>query len=76
MRFREAWVRIGLAGLLPGAAGRDADLIISARNLGLWTDYTGADPEAGQTLGPSVSHSEYLAMPNLRTVTVRLRMAW
>ena len=76
VRLREAWLRIGLTDLLPGALGREAYLLISARNLATWTDYRGADPEAGQFLGPSSTHGEYLAMPLVRTVSIRLQMAW
>lgn len=48
-------------------------LTIAGRNLGLWTDYTGLDPEANESGGSSnFTQGEFNTQPPVRTITFRL----
>jgi TonB-linked SusC/RagA family outer membrane protein len=53
-----------------------ASLVLSGRNLGTWTDYTGLDPELNQVAGANFSSREFLTQPPVRTWILRLNLGF
>jgi len=51
---------------------RDASLVFAARNLHLWTKYTGTDPESNYTTGDVQTDFETLSPPTYFTVRLNL----
>lgn len=76
IRFRElalTWrVPQSLVSKLP--ASRNASITVAGRNLALWTDYTGIDPE--QAYGQGDVPLELLTQPPLRSFTVRVNLGF
>jgi TonB-linked SusC/RagA family outer membrane protein len=51
---------------------KDASLVFSARNLHLWTNYTGVDPESNYTTGDVQTDFETISPPSYFTVRLNL----
>jgi hypothetical protein len=51
-------------------------LTLAGKNLAVWTDYTGFDPEVNSTPGGNFNTSDFLTQPPLRIWTVRLNLAF
>ena len=76
-RLREAAV----AYELPGAWARRVraervSVILTGRNLGTLTDYSGVDPEASRDNSDTRGNEEFFATPPLRYVTLRLNLGF
>ena len=74
IRLREVSATITLprewANLL---RSQGASLQIAGRNLGLWTDYTGVDPEVNSSQGAN-SRSEFLTVPQAKRFVARINL--
>lgn len=75
LKWRELSVRFdappALAEISPVLAG--ASLTLAGRNLGIWTDYGGVDPEINETGGSTnFTQAETATQPPPRTLTARL----
>ena len=53
-----------------------ATLTVGARNLALWTDYLGADPEVISAAGASFSRTDFLTLPNPRRFIARVNVTF
>lgn len=53
-----------------------ATLTLGARNLALWTDYLGADPEMISAAGASFSRTDFLTLPNPRRFIARVNVTF
>jgi len=53
-----------------------ATLTVGARNLALWTDYLGADPEMISAAGASFSRTDFLTLPNPRRFIARVNVTF
>lgn len=53
-----------------------ASLTIGGRNLALWTNYTGFDPEVNSNNGANFTTSDFLAQPPTRQWTTRLNITF
>jgi outer membrane receptor protein involved in Fe transport len=63
-----AWLgRLGASGL---------SFTLAGRNLGLWTDYTGFDPEINFNGTSNFSTAEFLTQPQVRYWTARVNLNW
>jgi TonB-linked SusC/RagA family outer membrane protein len=51
-------------------------LTLAGRNLGLWTDYTGFDPEINFNGTSNFSTAEFLTQPQVRYWTARVSIGW
>jgi TonB-linked SusC/RagA family outer membrane protein len=72
-RFREASIAYELpVGLARRARAERLNLILTGRNLGVITDYTGVDPESAQSNSDERGNEEFFATPPLRYITLRL----
>jgi TonB-linked SusC/RagA family outer membrane protein len=72
-RFREASAAFELpTSLARRARASRLSLVLTARNLGVITDYTGVDPEASRDNSDTRGNEEYFATPPLRYLTLRL----
>jgi hypothetical protein len=47
-------------------------LTLAGRNLGLWTDYTGFDPELNSNNGANFTTVDFLTNPPTRRFTARI----
>ncbi|HYW32236.1 MAG TPA: SusC/RagA family TonB-linked outer membrane protein [Gemmatimonas sp.] len=78
VRFRELSVvyRVGerWAGRL--AKARSLDVVLSARNLGLWSDYTGIDPESNYFGGARGTVSDFQTAPPPSYFTIRFNLGY
>lgn len=60
-----------------GAMGADrASLTLTGRNLGLWTDYSGLDPEINSTGQANFTTQEFLSQPPVRRWTARVNLTF
>ncbi len=50
------------------------NVILTGRNLGVITNYSGVDPEAAQSNSDTRGTEEYFATPPLRYLTLRLNL--
>jgi hypothetical protein len=62
---------------VPAAAARilksgGLSLTLAGRNLGLWTDYTGFDPEVISNPGANFTTTDFLTNPPGRSYTLRV----
>jgi outer membrane receptor protein involved in Fe transport len=53
-----------------------ASLTLSGNNLGLWTDYTGLDPEISSTGQTNFTTEEFMSQPPVRTWKARLNLTF
>jgi TonB-linked SusC/RagA family outer membrane protein len=53
-----------------------ASLTLSGNNLGLWTDYTGLDPEISSTGQSNFTTEEFMSQPPVRTWKARLNLTF
>jgi len=68
---------VGMTWVVPAAAARilksgGLSLTLAARNLRLWTDYTGFDPEVLTTPGANFGATDFLTNPPGRSYTLRV----
>jgi hypothetical protein len=76
-RFREASVAYTVPTRIAGAIRASAlNIVLTGRNLGLKTNYSGVDPEASRDNSDSRGAEEYFATPPLRVVTLRLNVTF
>ena len=77
-KLREVSVRYTLPELITGRIGASrGTLTVSGRNLGVWTDYTGMDPEINWNgSGDNFGISEFLTQPPVRYYTARLNLTF
>lgn len=78
LRFQELSLRMTApdawaAGLF-GASS--AELVLSARNLAMWTDYTGVDPSVNRFGTQNFGRMEFLTVGPPRRLTARLNLSW
>jgi hypothetical protein len=52
------------------------NLILTGRNLAVWTNYSGVDPEAARDNSDTRGAEEYFATPPLRVITLRLNVTF
>ena len=80
VRLREVALTFALPDrLLRGTRASGASLTLAGRNLALWTDYTGFDPEvnslaAGLGANANFGNADFLAQPPVRAFTARLSL--
>lgn len=75
VRLREVSLTASLPERLAARAGaRGASLSLAGRNLGLWTDYTGSDPEINFAGQANFSRAEFLSQPPIRSYSLRLNL--
>ncbi len=53
-----------------------ATLTVGGRNLGLWTNYLGADPEMISAAGASFSRTDFLTVPQSRRLIARVNLTF
>jgi TonB-dependent starch-binding outer membrane protein SusC len=53
-----------------------ATITLGARNVALWTDYLGADPEMISAAGASFSRTDFLTVPNPRRLIARVNVTF
>ena len=76
-KFRELSLTFGLPNrLLQRVGGREASLVLAGRNLGVWTDYTGIDPEVNQSGQANFVTSDFMNQAPVRYFTARLNLAF
>ena len=68
---------VSMTWVVPAAAARlfktgGLSLTLAGRNLGLWTDYTGFDPEVISNPGANFTTTDFLTNPPGRSYTVRV----
>jgi hypothetical protein len=51
-------------------------VVLTGRNLGVITDYTGVDPEAAQSNNDARGNEEYFSTPPLRIMTLRMNFSF
>lgn len=66
----QAWVR------KIGTRAETVSLTIGGRNLALWTNYTGFDPEVNSNNGTNFTTADFLAQPPTRQWTTRLNITF
>ena len=72
-RWREASAALALPNSLASRLrARDASLVFTARNLHLWTGYTGVDPESNYSTGDVQTDFETVAPPTYFTFRLNL----
>ncbi|MEP6494089.1 MAG: SusC/RagA family TonB-linked outer membrane protein [bacterium] len=72
-RLRELSAVVALPNAISNRLrARDASLVFAARNLHLWTKYTGADPEANYTTGDVQTDFETVSPPTYLTFRLNL----
>jgi len=72
-RFREASISYQMPTRWANAFRAERwNLVLTGRNLGVITDYTGVDPEAAQSSGDTRGNEEYFSTPPLRYFTFRM----
>jgi TonB-linked SusC/RagA family outer membrane protein len=77
VRLREVSLTASLPTRLAQRAGaRGASVSLAGRNLGLWTDYTGSDPEINFAGQANYSRAEFLSQPPVRSYSVRLNLTF
>jgi TonB-linked SusC/RagA family outer membrane protein len=77
LRFRELSATYTVPDSWPKLIGaRGATITFAARNLGLATDYTGTDPEAGYFTGVSGLQSEFQTAPPQQFFTFRFNVTF
>ena len=79
-RFRELSVTYTLPSRLLGSTGATrASITLAGRNLGLWTDYEGLEPEAsfnGGTRGGAFGQWEQNVLPQLRQLVATVNLSF
>jgi len=76
VKLRELWVRLSLPGAASVMRASELTVVVSARNLLTWTDYSGEDPETVSFFGPSFRAGDRFGQPHLRSVAIRLELVW
>ena len=76
-RLREAAVAYDLpTGWARRVRAERLGIILTGRNLGVLTDYTGVDPEVAQSNNDTRGNEEFFGTPPLRYVTLRLNVGF
>lgn len=77
VRFRELSVTYSLPESLAGQIGASrASLSVGARNLALWTDYRGADPEVLSAATTGFGRTDFLTVPQPRSLIARVNVTF
>ena len=72
LRLREIAIRWRIPAIGSRYLGMDADLTVAGRNLAMWTNYRGLDPEISYQPPDILPRQEFLTMPIPRELVVRL----
>ncbi|MFQ5537853.1 MAG: SusC/RagA family TonB-linked outer membrane protein [Gemmatimonadota bacterium] len=76
-RLREVSVTFNAPESMSESLGASRlSLTLSGRNLGLWTDYSGLDPEISSTGQSNFTASEFLSQPPVRMWTARVNLSF
>jgi TonB-linked SusC/RagA family outer membrane protein len=75
------WRELSVAYELPTAWANKLrssrwNVVLTGRNLAVWTNYTGVDPEAAQSNGDTRGNEEYFSTPPLRIMTLRMNFSF
>lgn len=78
VKWRELAITLNAPATLPSylRAFRGASVTLAGRNLAVWTDYTGIDPEIVEAATLSFNQSEFNTQPPVRYYTARLNFAF
>jgi TonB-linked SusC/RagA family outer membrane protein len=77
VRLRELSLTLGLpARLATSLRASGASVTLAGRNLGLWSDYSGADPEINSSGQLNFSRNDFLGQPPVRTYTARFQLTF
>lgn len=78
VKLREVSLSWSLPESIAGRMGAErAQVVLSGRNLGVWTDYTGMDPEINWNgSGDNFGVSEFLTQPPVRYYTLRVNFTF
>jgi hypothetical protein len=61
---------------LAAAGASGASVVLSGRNLGLWTDYTGLDPETNSYGGRLFVRADAYAAPMTRRLSIAINLTY
>ncbi|HET7584518.1 MAG TPA: TonB-dependent receptor [Gemmatimonadaceae bacterium] len=76
-RLRELSATIDAPARVAARLGASrASLTLAGRNLALWSDYPGFDPEVNGALGRGLGRADFFTQPLTREYTVRVNVAW
>ena len=76
-RLREVSVTFAAPKRWAAAAkAENLSLTLAGRNLAVWTDYKGLDPEVTSTPNQNFSTSDFLTLPPVRYLTARINLAF
>lgn len=75
------WRELSVAYEMPSAWANKLrasrwNVVLTGRNLAVWTNYTGVDPEAAQSNGDTRGNEEYFSTPPLRIMTLRMNFSF
>lgn len=77
VKLREVAVTLFAPRSLARRAGvRDVSLTIAGRNLGMWTDYSGMDPEVNVSAQANFTSADFLTQPQVRYWVARLNLTF
>jgi len=75
--LREVSVTYNLPQALSSKIGfARTSLTLSGQNLGVWTDYSGLDPEISSTGQTNFVTQEFLSQPPIRSWKIRLNLSF
>lgn len=76
-RLREVAATLSLpAGIARRLRATSASLTVGGRNLALWTDYTGSDPEVLSNANAGFSRSDFLTVPPSRRWVIKANLSF
>jgi TonB-linked SusC/RagA family outer membrane protein len=77
VRLREVSVTAGIpARFARRVRARDLSVTLAGRNLAVWTDYKGLDPEITSTPGANFTSSDFLTVPPARVWSARVNLSF
>lgn len=77
VKLREVAVTLFAPQSVARRAGvRDVSLTIAGRNLGMWTDYSGLDPEVNVSAQANFTAADFLTQPQVRYWVARLNLTF
>ena len=76
-RLREISITYNAPGTFASKLGFSrVSLTLSGQNLGLWTDYSGLDPEISSTGQSNFATEEFLSQPPIRSWKARINLSF
>ncbi|MFN2326158.1 MAG: SusC/RagA family TonB-linked outer membrane protein [Gemmatimonadales bacterium] len=77
IRLREVSITYTLPNTLANRLGaQTAAITLGGQNLGLWTDYEGFDPEVVSAAGAAFNRDDFLTVPPVRRMIVRVNLTF